>query len=172
MADSSLVVPTIHLVQWHNPVGASRNCCQPDVRTKRRRRRPIKCCTTCPTAGVAYMPHFQEDSFVCGVGQGILFKEPVLGVRGSVQSPALVRLGWFECACHRCQFRNCLVQSCLGVLQTGFVGFSYNLMLRIESPPNSKKLSWMPTCSTRRTSAQISASTLRPGCSDKTDNSI
>jgi len=34
-----------------------------------------------------------------------------------------------------------------GKLQTGFVGFSYNLDAE-ESPPNSKKLSWMPTCST------------------------
>jgi len=28
-------------------------------------------------------------------------------------------------ACHRRQFRNCLVAKKLGVLQTGFVGFSY-----------------------------------------------
>ena len=31
-------------------------------------------------------------------------------------------------------------------------------MLRIESPPSSKKLSWAPTCSTPSTSAQIPAS--------------
>jgi len=118
---------------------------------------PIKCCTTCSNSLGAYMPHPEDSLFQVWV-RGDLFKEPLLNGLEAVQSPALVRLGWFDGACHRCQFRNCLVsKAAWGKLQTGFVGFSYNLDAEDRIPPNSKKLSWMPTCSTRRTSAQISA---------------
>jgi len=119
MADfaQSLVVPT-------NPpangttVGVARNCCQPDTKRRRVRR------------GVRSVLHYllqQLGSRTCrisrrgqlgssGVGQVILFKEPVLnGVRGSAPVTSLVRLGWFEWRTP-CQFRNCLVsKKLLGV---------------------------------------------------------
>jgi len=57
---------------------------------------------------------------------------------GDVQSPALVRLGWFEWCLPPLPIPQLSGEQKLlgGKLQTGFVGFSYNLMLRIES--NSK----------------------------------
>jgi len=78
--------------------------------------------------GVAHAAFPGRQLGSSGVGQVILFKEPLLnGVRGSV--PALFGLDGSNGACHRCQFRNCLVSKKLlgGKLQTGFVGFSYNL---------------------------------------------
>jgi len=77
------------------------------------------------------MPHFQEDSLVPVVGQVILFKEPLLnGVRGSVPvtSPCSA---WMVRMLPATAANSAIVLSKKllgGKLQTGFVGFSYNLM--------------------------------------------
>jgi len=94
MADfaQSLVVPTTPPVMA--PVGA-----QTGVR--------IKCCTTCSNSWGRVHAAFPGRQL--GSGQVILFKEPLLNVEAALQSPALFGLDGSNGACHRCQFRNCLV---------------------------------------------------------------
>jgi len=116
----------------------------------------------------SHMPFPGRQLGSSGVGQVILFKEPLLnGVRGSVPVTSLVRLGWFEWCLPPLPIPQLSgEQKALGVsCKPALLALATIWMLRIESPPNSKKLSWMPTCSTRRTSAQISAPS-RPGCSE------
>ncbi|MNN80246.1 hypothetical protein D3C81_1969610 [compost metagenome] len=53
----------------------------------------------------------------------------------------------------------CFSNSCLGVsLMPWRLARAIICKLRIESPPSSKKLSVLPTCSSLSTSAQIAAS--------------